>query len=601
MEKTQFGNDLEINRQLGYKDTPSHNGSNSFSDEKGGVLTYTDTVGNAYDESDEPNDKKNGVSNKVIEEAGGNLHRDLKARHITMIAIGGALGTGLVIGSGASLAAAGPAALFLSYLIVGAIVYLVMCALGEMATWIPLTEGFPGYASRFCDPCLGFAVGWVYYMKYIIVTPNQLVAGALVIQYWLPREKVNPGVWVTVFLILIILLNMFGVKIFGELEFWLSCLKVLTMIGLILVTLIIALGGGPDHDRRGFRYWKNPGAFKEYSKGGHTIEGAEGRFVAWASVLVTAVFAFLGTELVGVTVGEAENPRRNIPRAIKLTFFRILFFYVVAVLFLGMCVPYNDTKLAFANKASTSAAASPFVVAISNAGIPKLNQIINCCILLFIISSSNSDLYIATRTLYGLARNGKAPKIFLRVNRWGIPYVALGFSAMFCGLAYLCTSSSSTKVFNYFVNVVSIMGLLTWISILWTHTCFVRGMKAQGIPESELVYKAPFRPYGSYIALFFCILIALIKNFTVFLFSFDKTNFITGYIGIPVFLILVFGYKFIMKSEYVKPTEIDFYPPVRQAIDLEEEEFLKYQAQYEKDHPPSMLQKIYNHSIGYLF
>ncbi|KAF5104216.1 hypothetical protein DV451_000824 [Geotrichum candidum] len=533
-------------------------------------------------------------------EPGHELHRDLKARHITMIAIGGALGTGLIIGSGSALATAGPAAIFIAYAFVGIIVYMVMCALGEMATWIPLPDGFSGYASRFCDPALGFAVGWTYFFKYIIVTPNQLTAGALVIQYWIPREKVNPGVWITVIFLIILLVNLFGVKFFGEFEFWLSSIKVITVIGLILLTLIIALGGGPDHDRRGFRYWKNPGAFKEYAKNEHIIHGAEGRFVSWAAVLVTAVFAYLGTELVGVTVGEAQNPRRNIPRAIKLTFYRIMIFYVVSVFFLGMCVAYDDKKLVFASNASTSASASPFVVAIENAGIKVLPQIINAAILLFIFSASNSDLYIATRTLYGLSVNGKAPKFFSRTNRMGVPYVALGFSSLFCALAYLNCSSSSAKVFGYFVNVVSILGLLTWICILVTHIYFMRALKAQGIDRDTLVYKAPFQPYGSYISLGFCILIALIKNFTAFVFEFDKTSFITGYIGIPVFLALLFGYKIIMKTKTVLPEEADLYS-LRDIIDREEELFLAQQARERELNPPTKLAKVYENTIGLLF
>ncbi|CDO51574.1 hypothetical protein DV113_004450 [Geotrichum candidum] len=533
-------------------------------------------------------------------EPGHELHRDLKARHITMIAIGGALGTGLIIGSGSALATAGPAAIFIAYAFVGIIVYMVMCALGEMATWIPLPDGFSGYASRFCDPALGFAVGWTYFFKYIIVTPNQLTAGALVIQYWIPREKVNPGVWITVIFLIILLVNLFGVKFFGEFEFWLSSIKVITVIGLILLTLIIALGGGPDHDRRGFRYWKNPGAFKEYTKNNHIIPGAEGRFVSWAAVLVTAVFAYLGTELVGVTVGEAQNPRRNIPRAIKLTFYRIMIFYVVSVFFLGMCVAYDDKKLVFASNASTSASASPFVVAIENAGIKVLPQIINAAILLFIFSASNSDLYIATRTLYGLSVNGKAPKFFSRTNRMGVPYVALGFSSLFCALAYLNCSSSSAKVFGYFVNVVSILGLLTWICILVTHIYFMRAVKAQGIDRDTLVYKAPFQPYGSYISLGFCILIALIKNFTAFVFEFDKTSFITGYIGIPVFLALLFGYKIIMKTKTVLPEEADLYS-LRDIIDREEELFLAQQARERELNPPTKLAKVYENTIGLLF
>lgn len=533
-------------------------------------------------------------------EPGHELHRDLKARHITMIAIGGALGTGLIIGSGSALATAGPAAIFIAYAFVGIIVYMVMCALGEMATWIPLPDGFSGYASRFCDPALGFAVGWTYFFKYIIVTPNQLTAGALVIQYWIPREKVNPGVWITVIFLIILLVNLFGVKFFGEFEFWLSSIKVITVIGLILLTLIIALGGGPDHDRRGFRYWKNPGAFKEYTKNNHIIPGAEGRFVSWAAVLVTAVFAYLGTELVGVTVGEAQNPRRNIPRAIKLTFYRIMIFYVVSVFFLGMCVAYDDKKLVFASKASTSASASPFVVAIENAGIKVLPQIINAAILLFIFSASNSDLYIATRTLYGMSVNGKAPKFFSKTNRMGVPYFALGFSSLFCALAYLNCSANSAKVFGYFVNVVSILGLLTWICILVTHIYFMRALKAQGIDRDTLVYKAPFQPYGSYISLGFCILIAFIKNFTAFVFEFDKTNFITGYIGIPVFLALLFGYKIIMKTKGIPPAEADLHS-LKDIIDREEELFLENQARERELHPPSKLGRIYENSIGLLF
>lgn len=190
------------------------------------------------------------------------LHRDLKARQVTMIAIGGAIGTGLIIGTGAALAKAGPASILISYSIVGFIVYMVMCALGEMATWLPLESGFTGYAARFCDPALGFSLGYTYWFKYIIVTPNQLTAAALVIQYWVPREKVNPGVFIAVFLVVIIAINYLGIRFFGEFEFWLSSIKVLTICGLIILSLVLMLGGGPDHDRKGFRYWKHPGAFK---------------------------------------------------------------------------------------------------------------------------------------------------------------------------------------------------------------------------------------------------------------------------------------------------------------------------------------------------
>ena len=190
------------------------------------------------------------------------LHRGLKARQVTMIAIGGAIGTGLIIGTGKALAVGGPLSILISYTTVGFLVYLVMCALGEMATWLPLESGFTGYATRFCDPALGFSVGYTYWFKYIILSPNQLTAGALVIQYWVDRDKVNPGVFIAIFLVAIIAINYLGIRFFGEFEFWLSSVKVLTICGLIILSLVLMLGGGPNHDRKGFRYWKHPGAMK---------------------------------------------------------------------------------------------------------------------------------------------------------------------------------------------------------------------------------------------------------------------------------------------------------------------------------------------------
>ncbi|CAG8150640.1 unnamed protein product [Penicillium salamii] len=506
------------------------------------------------------------------------LTRALKARHITMIAIGGAIGTGLIIGTGEALAKAGPGAILISYAWVGFIVYLVMCALGEMAAWLPLPSGFTGYAVRFVDPALGFTLGWTYWFKYIILSPNQMTAGALVISYWIPAEKINPGVWITIFLVLVVAINYFGVKFFGEFEFWLSSFKVIVILGIILLSFILMLGGGPDHDRKGFRYWKNPGAFNHY-----VMEGPPGQFLAFWSTMVSATFAYLGTELVGVTVGEAQNPRKTIPKAIKLTFYRILVFYVLSVLLVGTLVPYNSPKLLFAlgdnNKAKGSAAASPFVVAIELANIPILSHILNACILLFVFSAANSDLYIATRTIYGLAREGKAPKIFARTDRRGVPVPALAISSIIALLAYMNVSGDSRVVFKYFVNLVTIFGLLTWISILVTHIYFVRARKAQGVPESELAYKAPFGVAGSYFALGFCILIALTKNYDVFIHkpatygNFDYKNFITAYLGIPLYLIMIAGYKIVTKSKGVHPLEADLFSG-KDEIDREEAAYL---------------------------
>ena len=451
------------------------------------------------------------------------------------------------------------------------------------------------------------------------MTPNQLTAAALVIQYWVDRDTVNPGVFIAVFLVVIIAINYLGIKFFGEFEFWLSSIKVLSIVGLILMSLVIALGGGPDHDRRGFRYWRDPGAFKElYAK------GDAGRFIGlWAS-FVTAVFAFLGTELVGVTVGEAQNPRKVIPSAIKLTFWRILFFYILSVLLIGMIVPYNSKGLVFASKQTNpGASASPFVVAVGEAGIkslpgfmyvnsflpllslPSTHPILpspslplhplkpatnpfhsNALILIFVFSACNSDLYIATRTLYGLAKEGNAHRIFARTDKRGLPVYSLALCSLIACIAFLNVADDSKKVFTYFVNLVTIFGLLTWISILVTHIYFVKARRAQNIPDSALPYTAPLGLWGTYFALAFCIIVSIFKNFEVFvhdpkrdpgLQTFDYKNFITGYLGIPLYLGLIAGYKVVKRSKAWGPLAADFYTG-KDVIDREEGEYLEKKA-----------------------
>ncbi|CCF56939.1 hypothetical protein KAFR_0B06430 [Kazachstania africana CBS 2517] len=502
---------------------------------------------------------------------GFRLKKNLKARHVSMIAIGGSLGTGLLIGTGTSLAAAGPGSLFITYSFVGVLVFFTMSCLGEMAAFIPL-DGFTSYASRYVDPALGFAVGYSYLCKYLILPANQLTAGAMVVQYWVDRDTLNPGVFITIFLILIVTINIFGVKIFGEFEFWLSSFKVLVMLGLILLMFIIMLGGGPNHDRLGFRYWRDPGSFKPYSSSIISISGSTGKFVSFTSCFVYALFCYLGIELTGIVAAEAQNPRKNIPKAIKLTMYRIIIFYVITILLLTMCVAYNDPLLLKATGQSTSAAASPFVVAIENSGINILPHIFNVCVLAFVLSAANSDLYVASRSLYSLAIDNKAPKFFGKTNKWGIPYWSLAFSTAFSCLAYMNVSSSASNVFNYFVNAVSIFGVISWICILVTYIHFDKACKAQGMDKSNFTYVAPWQPYGAYFALFFCCVLALVKNFTVFLGGqFDYKNFITGYIGIPVFFICFVGYKIVYKTKTHRPEEVDLVT-LKALIDQEEED-----------------------------
>jgi amino acid transporter len=275
-----------------------------------------------------------------------------------------------------------------------------------------------------------------------------------------------------------------------------------------------------------------------------------------------------------------------------------------------MLVPYNSKKLLDGNKnGGTTATASPFVVAIVISGIPALPAVLNSAILIFVFSAANSDLYIASRTLYGLAHEGKAPAIFKWTDSRGVPVPALGLSICFCLLAYLGVNTSSYTVFGYFVNLVTMFGLLTWISILISHIFFIRARKAQNIPDSALAYVAPLGKWGSVGALIFSSLILFFKGFALFAYKktaakgtvpkFDTSTFVTTYLGLPLYLILFFGYKFFMKSKLIKPEEADLYGG-KARIDAEEAEFLARQAE-KKGGPETKVERIYRLTLGNLF
>jgi amino acid transporter len=277
-----------------------------------------------------------------------------------------------------------------------------------------------------------------------------------------------------------------------------------------------------------------------------------------------------------VTVGEAENPRRNIPIAIRRTFFRILVFYVGGVFVIGLIVPSTNDDLFIATKSRIGAAASPFVVATKLVGIRTLDHVINGAILIFVMSAANSDLYIGSRTLYGLAVEGKAPAIFRRVNKMGVPYPALILCTVFCGLVFLNVSSSAAKVFGWFVNLVSTFGALTWMAILYSHIRFMKALEVQGKSRDTLPYKAPFQPWGSWFALGSTIIITFFKGFDTFL-PWNTANFITSYIAVPMFFFLWIGYKTVMKTKVIPLDRVDLITGLK-AIDDEEKRYLENEA-----------------------
>ncbi|KAH7128837.1 amino acid permease [Dactylonectria macrodidyma] len=539
--------------------------------------------------------EQNGEIVNVQDQDGHRLDKQLKSRHVTMIAIGGALGTGLLVGTGSALVRAGPASILIDYTIVGFVTYLVMGALGAVISFMPLPIGYGGYAARLVDPALGFATGYAYFFNFLLAVPNQISAFALIVRFWV-GDSVSPAVFITIAIVVIVLINCANVKYFGEFEFWLSGLKVVILVGVILLLIVLAAGGGPTGDRAGFRYWNDPGAFAEYR-----IEGPTGRLLGLWSVMITAVYSFMGTELVGVTVGETQNARLAMPKAINLTFYRIVFFYVISVFLLGLVVPYDSPELAFAVDASTSASASPFVVAIRMAKIKGLDHVINACLVIFVFSAANSDLYIAARTLYAISIDGKAPKIFSRTAKNGVPCIAVGFCALFTTLAYMSLSTGAQLAFMYLSNVVTVFAILSWIAILITHIAFTRACKSQHIDAAYIPYRAPLGAIGSYFALAFLILLTLTQGVNYFVLEFDFRGFIVAYIGIPVFVACFVGYKFVHKTQRVRACEADLVTGVPTETVAEEKARVEAARKENETATGRVWHKFYNRVVSWLF
>lgn len=498
------------------------------------------------------------------------LHRGLKARQMSMIALGGTIGTGLIMSSGTALVRGGPLGLCLGFLFVGLICYLTLAALGEMTAYLPHKRGFAGYATRFVDPAVGFALGWIYLIKYLIAPASNINAAGIVMQYWTLSVPIE--VWAALYIILVVIMNLLGIQFFGELEFWMSGLKVVSLMGLILLGIIVDLGGNPKHDRIGFRYWRQPnGPMGSYLV--HQVHNEQfAVFLGFWSTLTTALFAYIGSELVAVTAGEAQNPRKTIPRAIKSTFVRVFVFYIGCVFAISLIVPSTSTQLLVANSSHAGAAASPFVVGVTLVGIKGLNHVINAMILLFTISAANSDLYIASRTLYGLAIERKAPHIFTKVNKRGVPWVSLLVVSLFNCLTFLNVSTSSATVFAYGVNLLSAFGAITWMTIAYSHIRFMQALKAQGISRDSLPYKGSCQPLGSWFVLVSTGIILLFKGFDTFL-PFTPALFITSYLPIPLFFIFWLGYKLRYRTRVIPSSKVDLITGKRE-IDEEEERFI---------------------------
>ncbi|KAL8690682.1 MAG: hypothetical protein Q9218_003927 [Villophora microphyllina] len=468
------------------------------------------------------------------------LHRKLKSRHIQMIAIGGIIGPGLFVGSGNALHLAGPGGVLISFSLVGIIVFFVMQSLGEIATVIPVSGSFTEYASRFVDDSLSFALGWAYWYLWVTVLANEYNAISLVIRYWTP--VVPQWGWILIFWFIFIGFSMAGILAYGEIEFWLSLIKVLAIFIFFIVAIFISAGViGPQ--KIGFKYWHDPGAFAD------SINGV-------ANTFVIAGTLYAGTEMVGITAGEAGNPRRAVPRAIRQVFWRILIFYVGMMFFIGILLPWNDKGLI--SKGSKTAA-SPLTIAISDAGITAGASLINAVIVIAVISAGNSSLYVSSRTMLYMARNGKAPKILSKVNKAGVPWVSLIFSNLVACIAFLSVSDSAGTVYEALITLSGVATFIVWGTIGVVHIRFRQGLRAQGQSIDSLPFKAMWYPYGTYFTLAANIFLVLFQGYTAFLNPFSSTDFVINYILLPVFVILLVGYKLWKKTKWVKAFEMDIW------------------------------------------
>lgn len=457
------------------------------------------------------------------------LKRKLKNRHLQMIAIASSIGLGLLIGTGSALATGGPGGVLIAWALTGTAILCTVQAMAELAVTFPISGSFNVYALRFIDPSVGFAVAWNYFFQFLVLLPLELVAGLITMQFW--TTSINPDVWVAIFYVVVISINFFGVRAYGEAEFVFSTLKVLAVIGFILVLLVLAAGGGPIKHHNGAKFWHDPGAFANGFKG-------------VALVFVTAAFSFGGTELVGLTAAEADNPRKSLPKATKQVFWRIMMFYMVSLTLITFLVPYNNENLF--GQSSYDVAASPFVIAIRDGGILGLPSVMNAVILISVISVGSSSVYATSRTLTALLQQGLAPKFCGYIDRAGRPLVAIIITNIFGLVSFIAASGKQQEVFTWLLSISALSSIFTWLSICLSHIRFRRALAFQGRDTSEL----PFVLQTGVIGLWFGVLLntlVIIAQFWLSLFPLgdlpSAAAFFEGYLGFVILIVFYVGHK----------------------------------------------------------
>ena len=412
---------------------------------------------------------------------------------------------------GRGLLNGGPASLFIAFSLWCTVILAVTICMAEMVTYLPISSPFIRYAGRWVDEAFGVAAGWNFFVFEAALVPFEIVACNVVIGFW--SDAVPVGGIIAIVLFLYLVINIMAVKWYGETEFWAALGKVLLIIGLIIYTFIVMLGGNPLGDRFGFRYWKNPGSFTELYETGDL-----GRFLGFLQCLIQASFTIAGPDYVSMAAGEAENPRVVMPRAYNAVFYRLTTFFVLGSLCVGILVPYNDPELTAAFRdGKPGAAASPYVVSMNRLNIPVLPHIVNAGVLASAFSAGNSYVYCASRSLYGLALEGKAPRFLTKTTRNGVPLYSVIVVLLIALLSFLQVSNNSAVVLNWFVSLVTASQLINFSVMCFTFIRFYKACQAQGLSRDSLPYKGFWQPYAAYYGLVCTFVMAFVGGYTVFL------------------------------------------------------------------------------------
>jgi amino acid transporter len=414
-----------------------------------------------------------------------------------------------------------------------------------MATYLPISGAFTRYAARFVDPSLGFSMGWIYFFSWSITYALELTAAGLIIQWW--NSSLSIGIFITIFWVPLTLVNFLPVDFFGEFEFWFASIKVVALAGFAIFAICINAGAG-DQGYIGFRYWKTPGAFAPY-----IAEGSTGKFVGFWAVLISAGFAFQGTELVAIGAGESANPRVTMPKAIRNTFWSIFLLFLSTIFFVGILVPYDNENLTLGD---TNAGSSPLVIAAQLAGVKVLPDIINAVLLTVVLSAASSNVYSGSRILVGLAEEHCAPRFLQNTSQRGVPYYAVALTSAFGLLAYMNLSDNGGQVFNWFLNIIGVAGFIAWTCVCICHLRFIDALQAQNISRDTLPFKSWGGRWLAWYGLVFCAVITITQGFTAFV-PWVTEDFFIAYISLILFAVLYIGHKLITRSKFIDPAEAD--------------------------------------------